>query len=80
MPICGLVITLCSDPATRASTLEALARAPGLSIGESAGLRLPAVQELCPGEDLAQASERLLGLSGVVHLDLVYADYEEGRE
>lgn len=82
MAICGIVITLEDPAAEHAATLQQRARAQGiaLTLGDTAGPRLPAVLET-PLDDERPATVRqlfdaLLALPGVAHVDLAYAHYD----
>ena len=74
MAVCGLVITL--SEIEQATSSKVLAELGWLTLGEQQRLRLPAVMEPRDRQDFRHCWDALLAVDGVVHLDLVYVDYE----
>ncbi|MBA2661016.1 MAG: hypothetical protein H0U74_01880 [Bradymonadaceae bacterium] len=78
MPISALVLTLSDDTARRERTLDALRRDARLELGELNGVHLPVVAET----DSIPASthlvrEELLGVDGVVYVDVAWIDFSD---
>lgn len=82
MPILGIVLSL--DPAAPdlgRETLERLQRVPNLELGERQGAKQPAVLE-CVDDSRTRSQveaeiEDLLAIDGVLHVDVVFAEFED---
>lgn len=79
MPIVSAVLTLSPDPALRAQTLAELAELPALTAATAHKDRLPVVVDTPDrGEDRA-AWTMIESLPGVLHIELVFADFSDLR-
>jgi nitrate reductase NapAB chaperone NapD len=75
MPIAGLVLTLDGRP--QAPLKAALAQAPGVSLGEPQGTRLPIVLESASQQAFDVACRELAALHGVLQVELAFADFSD---
>ncbi len=75
MPTFGFVLTLA--PSAETSTLAALAREAGITLGELQGRRLPVVLELAPPQHAEPRIEAWLALPGVLHVDYAFAAFDD---
>lgn len=77
MPVLSAVAHLSADPTERLGSLAALARIPGLTLGDVHGVRLAFVLE---SDDRAQDKDRwaqVEAVPGLQHLELVFADFSD---
>ncbi len=81
MPVLGLVVVLedarAETRADVAARLAARAELSGLSLGEAAAHRWPAVLEGGSAREIESRVELLRTLPGVAGVDVVYADFED---
>ena len=74
MPVSALVLTLCPDPT---EVIGRLSSRPNLHLGELIGSRLPITLASPDVRTAARDIEALAEESGVAHVDLIGAYYEE---
>ena len=78
MPILGLVLTLGEEHGPeRELVIERLTRLHGLELGPPNGRRQPAVLETNSSSEADQTVRTLGETAGVVHVDVVYADFAD---
>lgn len=77
MPIVAAVVHLSGRPVDALHALAGLARLPGLVIGERHGDRLPIVLDTPTREADREAWDAVSATPGVVHVDLVCADFSD---
>lgn len=77
MPVLGAVVTLSRSPEERTRCLEGLATLPHLTLGELAGDRLPVVLDTPDRVADRAAWKGLEKHPGVVHAELVFADFSD---
>lgn len=77
MPVTGWLVTLTESPEKQTAVLSSLAADRRLSVGERNGRWLALVAETTsPAED-EQVLQAVVSMDGVVHCDLVYADFDD---
>jgi nitrate reductase NapAB chaperone NapD len=77
MPVSGVVLVLSEDVAARDAVLEALAREPGLTLGERMDDRLPVVAETASTPACTALLERLAAIEGVRAVLPVFHDFTD---
>ena len=76
MPIFGFVLTL-AGMREAASTLDALAREPGVTLAANDGRRIPVVLELEPHQDPEARVDGWRGMPAVLYVDYAFADFDD---
>lgn len=78
--IAGLVVTLHEDETLIADAMQTLQQWNHVDVGDRTGRRLPVVIDATSVRHSHEITDSLRALSGVIHVDVAYVDYESDQQ